>query len=233
MTRACALFSFVAVAALAAAAPAQQVGYPPAASPYQDFSNKQEFTLYTGWFTGATGRADVGPQGSALFGVRYGIKLGGPVEAVAHIARAFTQREVVSPDDIPSERDRGNISLPLYLADVGLSFNMTGAKSWHHLIPTFGFGGGLVSDVGAKKDLSGYHVGTEFAITFGAGLRYVPGGHWSLRAELGDFMFQTQYPNSFFVAPPGEKPVLPTSSAQNQWLHNGMLTLGVSYLVGR
>jgi hypothetical protein len=232
VTRACALFSFVAVAALAAAVPAQQVGYPPTASPYQDFSNKQEFTLYTGWFTGNTGRAGVGPQGSPLLGVRYGIKLGGPVEADVHVSRAFTQREVVSPDDIPAERDRGNISVPLYLADVGLTFNMTGNKSWHHIIPTFSFGGGAVSDAGATKDIAQYRVGTQFAITFGGGLRYVPGGHWSLRAEISDFMFQTQYPNSFFVAPSGLPPVLPANSAQNQWLHNGLLTLGVSYLVG-
>jgi len=233
VTRASALFSFVAVAALAWAVPAQQVGYPPSASPYQDFSNKQEFTLYSGWFTGNTGRAGSSPQGSPLLGFRYGIKLGGPVEADVHVARAFSQREVISPDDVPAERDRGPIKVPLYMMDLGLSFNLTGAKSWHHLVPTFGFGGGAVTDAGAAKDIAQYHVGTEFAITFGAGVRYVPGGHWSLRAELNDWMYQTQFPNSYFVAPGGLKPVLPSTSAQNQWLHNGVFTLGVSYLVGR
>ena len=232
MTRTCALLSLAAVAAFATAAPAQ-VGYPPSASPYQDFSNKQEFTLYTGWFTGATGRAGVGPQGGAMLGVRYGLKLGGPVEMDAHVARVFTQRDVIAPGLLGSARDLGKFSVPLYLADVGLTFNMTGAKSWHHLIPTFGFGGGAVSDAGTAKDVGGFHIGTTFAITFGAGIRYVPGGHWSLRAELGDYMYQAQYPNSYFVAPPGGKSVLPASSAQNQWLHNGVLTLGASYLIGR
>jgi hypothetical protein len=46
-------------------------------------------------------------------------------------------------------------------------------------------------------------------------------------------MYQAQYPNSYFVTPPGGKSVLPPSSAQNQWLHNGALTLGISYLIGR
>ena len=232
MTRTCAFVSLAAIAAFATAASAQ-VGYVPSASPYQDFSSKQEFTLYSGWFTGNSGRADAAPRGGPLLGVRYGLKLGGPVEMDAHVARVFTHREVISPDDIGSARDRGLFSLPFYLADVGLSFNMTGAKSWHHLIPTFGFGGGAVSDAGTAKDIGGFHIGTTFAITFGAGIRYVPGGPWSLRAELGDYMYQAQYPNSYFVAPAGQKSVLPPTSAQNQWLHNGVITLGVSYLVGR
>ena len=232
MKRTCAVLSLAAVAAVATVAPAQ-VGYPPTASPYQDFSNKQEFTIYSGWFTGATGRAGVAPQGGPLLGVCYGLKLGGPVEMDAHVARVFTQRDVVSPGVLGPARNLGAFSLPLYLADVGLTFNMTGAKSWHHLVPTFGFGGGVVSDAGTAKDIGGFHIGTAFAITFGAGLRYVPGGHWSLRAELSDDMYQAQYPNSYFTAPPGVKSVLPASSAQNQWLHNGVLALGISYLIGR
>jgi len=232
VTRTCAFVSLAALAALATAAPAQ-VGYPPSASPYQDFSNKQEFTIYSGWFTGATGRAGVGPHGGAMLGLRYGLKLGGPVELDVHAARVFTQRDVISPGLIGPARNLGSFSLPLYLGDVGLTFNMTGAKSWHHLIPTFGFGGGVVSDAGTNKDVGGFHIGTAFAITFGGGIRYVPGGNWSVRAELADYMYQAEYPNSYFLTPPGGKSVLPPSSAQNQWLHNGALTLGISYLIGR
>ena len=232
MTRTCAFVSLAALAALAWAAPAQ-VGYPPSASPYRDFSNKQEFTIYSGYFTGATGRAGVAPQGGPMLGVRYGLKLGGPVELGVHAARVFTQRDVISPGLTGASRNLGNFSLPLYLGDVGLTFNMTGAKSWHHLIPTFGFGGGVVSDAGTNPDVGGFRIGTTFAITFGGGIRYVPGGNWSLRAELADYMYQAEYPNSYFATPAGGKSVLPPSSAQNQWLHNGVLTLGISYLIGR
>ncbi len=227
--RTCALLSLAAAAVFAAAAPAQ-VGYLPTQSPYQDFPYKQELSLYGGWFTGASGRAGVTPEGGPLIGARYGIRLGGPVEATAHLARAFTERLVLAPGEIGAARNKGKFSIPLYMADVGLTFNLTGTKSWHHLIPIFGFGGGLVSDAGTAKDLGGFGVGTAFAITFGTGLRYVPGGNWSARFDVGDYMYQVQYPNSYFATPSGGTSILPATSAQNQWLHNGVITLGISYL---
>lgn len=227
--RTCALLSLAAVAFGATAASAQ-VGHLPSESPYQDFPYRQELTVYTGWFSGNSGRAGVGPEGGGLIGVRYGLRLGGPVEVSAHLARVFTEREVVSPTEIGAARNLGKFSIPLYLGDVDLIFNLTGTKSWHHLIPIFGFGAGLVSDGGTKTDVGGFGVGTNFAITFGTGIRYVPGGNWSGRLEIGDYMYQVQYPNSYFTAPAGGKSVLPSTSGQNQWLHNGVITLGISYL---
>lgn len=224
----CAFLSLAAVA-VAAAAAAAQVGYLPSESPYQDFSYRQELTAYTGWFTGNSGSAGVGPGGGAVIGARYGLRLGGPVEVAAHLGRVFSDREVVAPTEIGAARNLGNVSVPLWFGDIDLVFNLTGTKSWHHLIPIFGFGGGLVSG-GSKADAGGFDVGTNFAITFGTGVRYVPGGNWSARFELGDYMYQVQYPNSYFTAPAGGKSVLPATSGQNQWLHNGMITLGISYL---
>ena len=229
MIRPCAVLSLAAVAACAAALPAQ-AGHLPTNSPYEDFSYKQEVTLYTGWFTGATGRAGVGPQGAPLLGARYALHLGGPVELSAHVARAFSDRLVLSPADTGAARNRGTFSVPLYLADVGLTFNLTGEKSWHHLVPIFGFGGGLVSDGGTQKDIGDFGIGTTFAITFGTGIRYVPGGSWSARLEIADYMYQAQYPNTYFAAPVGGTSILPAASPQNQWLHNGVFTLGVSYM---
>lgn len=223
----------VLIGASAAPALAQQVGYPPAQSPYHDVPYKQEVTFYGGWFKGSTGDVGVAPGSGPLFGIRYSIHLGGPAEFVAHLARASTTRHVIDPAQNGAARDVGDVNFPLYLADVGLSLNLTGQKSFHRLIPVFTFGAGLASDAHAKPDVGGYKFGTPFALTVGGGLRYVPGGNWSLRADVADYLYQVSYPSSYLTAPAGGTAVLGPSAATKQWTHNAVLTLGISYLYSR
>lgn len=214
----------------AAAAPAMaQVGHLPEQSPYRDVPYKQEVTVYGGWFGGSAGKAGVGPRGGPMMGVRYSMHLGGPVEFAARIARVSTTRTVLDPTRPAGDRSLGDFSFPLYLADVGLDLNLTGQKSWHHLVPVIGFGIGVASDAGTNRDVGGFKIGTPFALTFGGGIRYVPGGNWSVRGEVSDHLFQLSYPSSYF----GSTGVLPPNAPTNQWTHNAVLTLGVSYLFSR
>jgi Outer membrane protein beta-barrel domain len=218
----------------ASAAPAlAQVGHPPDQSPYHDVPYKQELTVFGGWFGGNAGNASVGPRAGAMAGVRYSIRLGGPVEFAGRFARVSSTRTVIDPTKGADLRTIGDVSVPLYLADVGLDINLTGQKSWHGLVPVAGFGIGVASDAGANRDVGGFKVGTPFALTFGGGLRYVTQGNWSVRAEVADYLFQLSYPSSYTVAPAAGEPVLPANAATNQWTHNAALTLGVSYLFSR
>lgn len=223
---------FVLLCATAAPAMAQVVGQKPENSPYQDLPYKQELTVYGGWFGGSAGKAGVGPRGGALAGVRYSIHLGGPVEFAARFARVSDTRTVIDPTRPADQRNLGDFSFPLYLADVGLDLDLTGRKSWHHLVPVVGFGIGLASDGGTNRDVGGFKVGTPFALTFGGGIRYVPGGNWSVRGEVTDHLFQLSYPSSYLGSSTSTG-VLPPDAATNQWTHNAVLTLGVSYLFSR
>ena len=90
-------------AVLAPAATAQ-VGYPPSKSPYQDITTKQEFTFYGGQFGGSKGDAGVGPQSGGIFGVRYGIRLGGPADDVGQRRRQV--RPLLAEDVQQHQRDR-------------------------------------------------------------------------------------------------------------------------------
>ena len=221
----------LAAALCALASPALgQVGHVPQQSPFHDQPYKQEFTVYGGYFTGAKGAAGVGPRASAITGVRYAIRLGGPVDFQAHLARAWSNRLVIDPTQTGVARDLGTTSAPVYLGDVGIALNLTGQKTYHRLMPAIGFGAGLASDLGAGTDLGGYKFGTPFALTFGGALRYVPGGSFSLRLDVADYLFQLSYPASYFA---GETPVLPATQSTSQWKHNAVLTLGVSYLFSR
>jgi hypothetical protein len=211
-----------------------QVGHLPSQSPFHDQPYKQELTVYGGYFSGAKGAAGVGPRASAITGVRYAIRLGGPVDLHAHLARAWSDRLVIDPAQPAVARNLGIVSAPLYLADLGIALNLTGQKSYHRLMPAIGFGVGLASALGEDTDLGGYKFGTPFALTFGGALRYVPGGSVSLRLDVADYLYQLSYPASYFATPEGGgEPVLPATQSTSQWKHNAVLTLGVSYLFSR
>ena len=228
------LLSVPALLALVAAPALAQVGHEPASSPYQDIPFKQEITLYGGDYQGAIGRAGVGPTGGPVIGVRYAIRLGGPVEATANVARVATSRMVKDPAKSGDDRLVGEQSFGLYMADVGLALNLTGQKSYHHFVPVVGAGLGIVSG-SSSPDVGGFKVGTPFALNFRAAIRFVPKGNFSARLELADNMFQLSYPASYFRSPPiGEgAPILSTSAGDNQWTHHRVLTLGISYLFSR
>ena len=219
--------------AASAAPAAAQVGSLPNRSPYRDVAYSQEFSVIGGYFGGNEGSAGIGPRSAPLFGVRYAIKLGGPVDLTADVMRAQSTRLVLDPDLAGAQRRVGTISAPLYLGDVGLAINLTGQKTWHHLMPVVSVGFGVASDAGAKADVGKYSLGTPFALTFGGGLRYIGAGPWSVRLDLTDHFFQIHYPNSYFIATTGGAAIFPSNAASSQWLHNAVVTVGLSYLVLR
>lgn len=221
----------VALGALPAMASAQLVGHEPSSSPYYDLPYKQEWTLYGGEFFGRTGRAGVGPGQAPLIGLRYGIRLGGPVDFFTQIARTFSDRTVLDPADTGAARVVGKASAPVYLANVGLGFNLTGQKSYHHFVPVVNAGLGVASDGGKGKDVGGFSLGTPFALNFGVGLRWAPRGHYQLRAEFTDYLYALNYPPRYFQAPTSTStPILPPASSAKQWTHNPVLSLGLSYV---
>jgi hypothetical protein len=228
------LLSVPVLLALATAPALAQVGHEPSSSPYRDLPFRQEITLYGGSYQGAIGKAGVGPTGGPVIGVRYAIRLGGPVEATAHVARASTSRMVKDPLKVGAERQVGEQSFGLYMADVGLALNLTGQKSFHRFVPVVGAGLGVVSGSGSP-DVGGFKVGTPFALNFRAAIRFIPEGNFSARLELADNMFQLSYPASYFRSPPiGEgAPILSATAGDNQWTHHRMLTLGISYMFSR
>jgi hypothetical protein len=207
------------------------VGYPPQRSPFRDLEFHQEFTAFGGYFKAAKDAAGVAPQSAPMGGIRYEITVGGPLQLVARLAMANTERNVIDPSKTDAERSLGKQSWPLYFGDVGLSLNLTGQRSWHGIVPVVTTGAGIVTDAGKRVEADPYHLGTTFAISFGTGLRFVSGSRFHLRADVGTYMYQIKYPTAYYAAPPEGTAVLDNSQARNSWKRNGTLTLGVSYFL--
>jgi hypothetical protein len=220
--------------ALSLASPARAqvtVGYPPNQSPFRDLEFHQELTAFGGYLKAAKDPAGVAPQSAPLAGLRYEITVGGPLQLVARVARASTERAVIDPTKTDAARSLGTQSWPIYLGDVGLGLNLTGQRSWHGVVPIVHTGLGIVTDAGRKVDEDPFRLGTTFAISFGTGLRFVTGGRFHFRADVGTYMYQIKYPTAYYTAPEGGTAVVESGQAKNFWKRNPTLTFGLSYFL--
>ena len=119
-----------------------------------------------------------------------------------------------------------------WIADAGINFALTGQKSYHHFVPSFGLGVG-VSKSNSSQDIGTYRFGTGFALHYGVGLRFVTHGPWGARVDLTEYLWQLSYPSSYFLTPTGGTAVLQASQSQNEWKQNPTITFGISYIFSR
>ncbi|HEX3157339.1 MAG TPA: hypothetical protein VHQ45_02385 [Gemmatimonadaceae bacterium] len=209
-----------------------QVGHLPEESPYRDLPYKQELGLFSGYYNASEGAAGVAPQSGPMIGARYELRIGGPVQFMARVVNVFSQRTALDPTKPVAER-ASSASVNLVLADVGITGNLTGQKSWHGLVPIVQAGLGLASDF-QKEDVGGYDFGTPFALTFGTGFRYSRGDRLELRADVTDYLYQLEYPQRYFVANGTQPPILnPAITTEKEWKHNFNFALGLTYHFAR
>lgn len=228
-----ALFLCAAIALSAVPATAQ-VGYPPAKSPFVDLEYNQELTVLGGYIRARHDPAGIAPQSRPLFGLRYEWMLVGPLAISSEISGGMGERNVVDPLKPAATRNIGTQSNGLYAADLALALNLTGKRSWHHLVPQIRAGAGFVRSA-AADDSSGFAFGTPFAFTFGGGVKFVPGGlrRLQLRADITDRIFKLNYPDAYYRLTPDNTAVLMASTARSFYTHHTALTVGVSYLFSR
>ncbi len=209
---------------------AQVVGHLPTNSPFLDLEYAQEFTLLGGQYHAHRDPADVGPQPGALFGAHYEWRASGPLNLIGEIARMSSNRNQLDPLKAGPARVLPSVNRPLYSASFSLGLNLTGAKSWHHIVPEVAGGLGFVSDLRTEPDSGGFKFGTRFALNWGAGIKFVPGGHWQVRADLTNRSYTIAYPEAFFVAPAGGTAILSPNESKSLWINNPAFTLGLSRL---
>ena len=215
---------------LVSTAATAQVGYLPTKSPFLDLEHAQELTLIVGQYHGHRDPADVAPSGGFLIGAHYEWRAGGPAHLIADFSRITSSREIINPFATGAARDLGTLSRPLYAANVGLGLSLTGAKSWHHIVPELTSGLGFISDFRSQADTGGFKFGTRFALNWGGGIRWVPGGSWQVRGDITNRLYTISYPEAFYIAPAGGTAVLPATQAKSFWTNNPAFTLGISRL---
>jgi hypothetical protein len=224
-------FSFAALALIIASPLLAQVGHDPATSPFEDLEYRQELTPYGGYSFSRSDPAGVTPQDASIAGLRYEVYLGGPVSLTSDLSAMFSNRTVIDPKQPRVSRVVGTESAPVYGLDLGLALGLTGRKSWHHLAPQVRTAIGILASNGSE-DAGGYKFGTPFAISCGAGLKFVTGGRLQLRADVGERLFKQKNPDAYYGLASDNTAVL-TSTPRSYWTGHGLLTLGASFLFDR
>jgi len=205
-----------------------QVGHTPERSPYRDLNTDMRMSVLAGWYSAASDAAGVLPKSGPLFGVRWLAHVGGPAEIGVRLAMVATERNVLDPAQAADDRLVETRDIRLGFGDITLNFNLTGTKTWRHLAPYVQAGIGLASDF-QSRDIGGFRHGTEFAFSYGAGVRFVPARRFELHAELGSYFYNLEYPSSYFVPGPDETSVLPATARRDAWRNNWTLAVGLAF----
>ena len=224
---------FGALALLFVASTAQaQVGHLPQNSPFRDIEGGQELTFFGGHFNAGADPVGAAPKPAAVMGLLYQIHVGGPANLFARYGRVSTNRQAIDPTQAKANRSLGAHPAIISLYDIGVSLNLTGMKSYHRLVPVVSLGGGIASCT-CTVDKDPFSFGTPFAISMGAGLRYVPGGHFQIRVDLNDYLYQLKTPTGYYINSADNTPVAAQGTARSFWKNNPTLTIGVSRLFFR
>jgi hypothetical protein len=209
-----------------------QVGHTPENSPFRDIEGGQELTFFGGHFNAAADAVGSAPKPGSILGLLYQIHVGGPANLMVRYGRVSSSRMAVDPSLGIATRSLGVHSTVISLYDVGIGLNLTGMKSYRRIVPTVNFGAGIVScTCTVAKDP--FTFGTPFAISMGAGLRYVPGGHFQIRVDLNDYLYQLKTPTQYYVNSADNTPVAAQGTPRSFWKNNSTLTVGVSRLFFR
>jgi hypothetical protein len=223
-----------AVALVVAAANAEaQVGSLPQNSPYRDVETSQEITFFGGRYSAGKDALGVAPHSGPLFGIRYEKHVGGPAFITARWSHVNSERLAIDPTKTGAAAQLGIKDVSLNIYDLSLALNLTGQKSFHHIVPVVNFGVGLATCGGCSVDLDPFKFGTPFAFSLGGGLRFVPGGRFQLRLDWNDYLYQIKYPAEYFVSTTAGGPAAPSSQERSFWKNNGAFTLGASLLFFR
>jgi hypothetical protein len=225
------LLSALALVVVATTAEAQ-VGHLPQNSPYRDVETSQELTFFGGHYAAGNDPISVGPRGGPMFGLRYEKHVGGPAFIMARWSHVNSERFPIDPTKTGAAAQLGKRNVALNLFDVNLALNLTGQKSFHHIVPVVNLGAGIAT-CGCEIDPDPYTFGTPFAFSFGGGLRYVPGGRFQLRADWNNYLYQVKYPAEYYVNTTGTGAAAPPRQARSFWKNNRALTLGASFLFFR
>ncbi len=217
---------------LAATPVAAQVGFTPSESPYRDLTWKQSLGAFAGGLDTGRDAADVGPQPGWLAGVRYDLRIGGPVLLTGRLAMGPTSRRVVNPAKPAASRFLGDQTSQLFAADLGLAMNLTGQKSYHRFVPVLSGGVGIASDFRGNPDDGGYRFGTRFSFNWGLGVRYHTDGRWEPRVDFTNYLWQLQYPPDYAVRPSDGSPAI-LGKKSSPWMGNHLWSFGLSYQLFR
>lgn len=210
-----------------------QIGHRPSESPFDDVKLGQTLTASLGWMYMDKDPAGVAPQSAAFGQFRYDAAVGGPASLFARWSIIPSTRNLLAPLSSVTGRVTDKPSVVMHVLDGGVDLSLTGNKTWHHIVPSVLGGVGLVTDF-ASADSGGYQFGNKFSFSFGFAVRYMHPKGLRLRFEASSFLWQYDYPDSYYLeGPDGNAIVVRGAGGSSPWTNNWGLSAGASLPIFR
>jgi hypothetical protein len=207
---------------------AQQVGYTPETSPFQDLRGKQALTLTAGVIAPGGDPAGVGPRTGAQVSVRYELLLTGPLWLQTRATYAPSlDRTYKDPLVTGAPRLLGTSTRPLAAIEAGFGMNLTGNKSWNGIVPQVHGALGFVTGGTRRADPGGYLFGNKFTLSYGVGVRIPTGDRWEVSADLTHLFWKYSYPVDYGPNGAAVTPII-SSGTLSPWKGNLLLNIGMS-----
>jgi len=210
-----------------------QVGSDPENSPYKDIRISQTLSLVTGYLSGGTGVAGVGPSNGPLAGIRWDAFVGGAASVFVEVLGSRLDRNLVKPGDPLSTRNVGTEAQDVFLIDAGLNFIFTGRKTWRGIAPFIGLELGAVIGGNFPSDSLGFTFGSKFQFGPSAGFRFFLNRRVHLRFEIRDTLWRLKYPLVYFNGDLDDEvnpPIIdPRDNNENEWTHHATFMIGLGW----
>ncbi|MBI4408741.1 MAG: hypothetical protein HY561_03475 [Gemmatimonadetes bacterium] len=233
MSRFAPLFSLAALlaAALIAAAliaPAPAVAQEVVRSPYRFVDEGQSLGPFAGYVFTNTGQSELGPESGPVAGVRYAIRINGPLTLEGQASYFPTTRAVWRADTTGADTVLTHVAtadLQVLALDGGLRFNITGPRTFHNLMPYLIVSGGAALDLTGETEQDRelpqddrFKFGTTFAGQIGGGIEWFAGRRLTFRVDARNLLWELDTPRAFLH---GNVP-------RQEWVQNFLLSAGVS-----
>lgn len=205
-------------------------------SPYRFIEPKQDLGISISYIWADPGTAGIGPKAGPAIGIRYTRRLSRPLSITPQVFYFRTERDVRDPSLEEGQEDDGNGSvlvgtegLDILLAAGRLNLNLTGARTWHRLVPYLLGGIGIAIEMSGATSCPGaapdcqitarerFDFGTSFLMQIGFGTVWMPRQHFSLRIEALDNIWRIKTPNGYIDPGVTVRPIPPASDWTNNW----------------
>ncbi len=212
-----------------------QVGSQPDKSPYREISRSTFISASYAEVDGNGGDFGVGPHDGTLYGLTLNLRANRFIGLGIGLSAGDFQRRIIDPFVELENRDQGIVGQTLTLAEVQVTFNLTGGKTWHRLAPYLSLNGGLAFANETAADTSGYSFDTRFFLAPGAGIRVALGQRLHLKAEVKALSWKLSYPDSYRNEPPldpgtpADPHAVITDGMISQWTRSGWFGVSLSW----
>ena len=200
-------------------------------SPYRFIEGSHDVGVIFGVVQENRGAMGIGPGGGSLLGIRYAIELSGPLALEAAGYLIPTDRVVY--DAVPGKGlvPLGNTDTMVASADIRIRFSLTGARTWHGVVPFLMAGGGIAGNLSGPSEFAAeipaserVGFGPSFLGIMGGGTRWIPFERLTLRVDTLLSIWKVETPRGFSDVEEDLEVFV-----NQEWLGVGSLVFGASY----